>query len=82
MTGSIQTRKYQGKDGSNKYATEVNCDKVEIVAFAQRENGDAEPKSKRESAKSRKQDDNPGSGYEVFTPPGFDEDLEDGSLPF
>lgn len=83
VTGSIQTRKYQGKDGINKYATEVNCDKVEIVAFAQRENGDAEPKSKREPASARKQETAPGSGYEVFTPPGFDEEIDDGgTLPF
>lgn len=83
VTGSIQTRKYQGKDGSNKYATEVNCDKVEIVAFAQRESGDAEPKSKREPASARKQETAPGSGYEVFTPPGFDEEIDDGgTLPF
>lgn len=83
VTGSIQSRKYQGKDGSTKYTTEVNCDKVEIVTFAPRENGDAEPKAKREPAKSRKQETNPGSGYEVFTPPGFDDEIDDGGeLPF
>lgn len=79
VTGSLQTRKWQGKDGGNRYSTEVNCDKVELLEFAKR--GDGEEKPRRES-RSRKNDEAPGSGYEVFTPPGFDEDLEDGSLPF
>ena len=83
MTGSLQSRKWQGKDGTNRYSTEVNCDKVELLEFAKRgDRADGEERPKRET-KSRKKDEAPGSGYEVFTPPGFDDEIDDGgTLPF
>ena len=79
VCGSIQSRKWQDRDGGNRYSTEVNCSKVEILAFPKRRDEDEEPRPKRER-KARTQDDGPGSGYEVYTPPGFD-DLDDGELP-
>ena len=79
VSGSIQSRKWQDRDGGNRYSTEVNCSKVEILAFPKRRDEDEEPRPKRER-KARTQDDSPGSGYEVYTPPGFD-DMDDGELP-
>ena len=82
VTGSIQTRKYQGKDGGNRYSTEVNCDKVELLEFAKRgDRADGEERPKRET-KSRKNDEAPDSGYEVYTPPGMEELSDSGELPF
>lgn len=79
VSGAIQSRKWHDRDGNNRYATEVNCARVEILEFPKRRDEDAEPRPKRER-KARTQDDGPGSGYEVYTPPGFD-DLDDGELP-
>lgn len=81
VIGKLQSRKWQDRDGNNRYSTEVNCSAVEIFEFAKRDSGEdeEEPRPKRER-KARTQDDGPGSGYEVYTPPGF-EDLDDGELP-
>lgn len=79
VTGSIQTRKYQGKDGGNRYSTEVNCDKVELLEFAKR--GDRE-EPKRERRTRTEQNSESGSGYEVYTPPGMEELSDSGELPF
>ena len=81
VIGKLQSRKWQDRDGNNRYSTEVNCSAVEIFEFAKRDSGEdeEEPRPKRER-KTRTQDDGPGSGYEVYTPPGFD-DMDDGELP-
>ena len=42
IRGSIQTRRYQDKDGNNRYAFEVVADEVQFADFARRE-GDAAP---------------------------------------
>ena len=42
IRGSIQTRKYQDKDGNNRNAFEVVADDVQFADFARRE-GDAAP---------------------------------------
>ena len=76
VSGSIQTRRWQDQNGDNRYATEVNCAKVEILEFSKRKDEDEDPQPRRER-KARTRDDSPGSGYEVYTPPGFD-DLDDG----
>ena len=81
VSGMIQSRKWQDQSGNNHYATEVNCAKVEILDFPKRRDEDAEPRPKRER-KARSHDDGPGSGYEVYTPPGFEEMDDGGELPF
>lgn len=81
VCGSIQVRKWQNQDGDNRYSTGVNCYRVEILAFPKNRENYGEPRPMRER-KAQTQDDSPGSGYEVYTPPGFDELDDGGELPF
>ena len=82
VTGSLRSRKWQGKDGTPRYSTEVNCDKVELLEFAKRgDRADGEERPKRET-KSQKNDEAPDSGYKVFTPPGMEDLSDSGELPF
>ncbi|MEF9935182.1 MAG: single-stranded DNA-binding protein [Clostridium sp.] len=37
VSGSIQTRKYQAQDGSNRYATEINADEVKFLDWGNKE---------------------------------------------
>lgn len=83
VTGKVQVRKWQTRDGENRYKTEISCDSVEILSKKKggqnREDVD-EPRT-RQDYKPRQQESEPGSGYEVYTPPGLDE-MDDSGLPF
>jgi single-strand DNA-binding protein len=39
ISGSIQTRKYQAQDGSNRYATEVVADEVKFLDWPNKDGG-------------------------------------------
>lgn len=45
VSGSIQTRKYQAQDGSNRYATEIVADEVKFLDWAKEGNSPARENS-------------------------------------
>ena len=84
VKGSVQTRRWQDRDGNNRYSIEVVCETVEILSgsrHGQRANGEYEPRQRSERPARRQDDDEPGSGYDVYSPPGL-EDMGDGGLPY
>lgn len=95
IRGSLQTSSWQNEDGKMSYNTEVVCDRVSILDFAKRNSkGRRGPKEKKDRQETRwERPDSSfspgtfspsdlGSGYEVYTPPGFDEMDDNGDLPF
>ena len=47
IVGSVQTRSYDGTDGTKKYITEVVADEVEFISTKSGEGADAEPKTEK-----------------------------------
>ena len=47
IVGSVQTRSYDGTDGTKKYITEVVADEVEFISTKNGEGADAEPKTEK-----------------------------------
>lgn len=96
VVGSLRSSKWQTDGGETRYKMEVNCTAVEIASFSKRERGDygdETPRQERAEAgeeaqkpkrtrAARKHGTTPGSGYEVYTPPGFEELDNSGELPF
>lgn len=79
VVGSVRTRKWQDEDGDTRYATEINCDRVELYSFLSNVHDrrrDENPRFERPARTPETESD--GSGYEVYAPPGF-EDMDDGS---
>lgn len=73
LVGSIETRKWQDKEGNNRYATEVVADEV---YFAD---------SKKDTSQQKEGFTLHAALHDGYTPAGmsdFDEVEEDGELPF
>ena len=47
IVGSIQTRSYDGTDGTKRYITEVVADEVEFISTKNADSADAEPKQEK-----------------------------------
>jgi len=47
IVGSIQTRSYDGTDGTKRYITEVVADEVEFISTKNADSTDAEPKTEK-----------------------------------
>ena len=86
VMGSVQVRKWQDRDGNTRYSTDINCEKLEILEFPKRERNDEGSEATKSEAPKKVRKEKPqstaGSGYEVYSPPGFDELDDDGELPF
>lgn len=83
--GSVQSSSWEGQDGKTKYATEICCSNVEIIGPLRRKkeagrNCDTVGSRPKRQQNRNKSIDDPGSGYQVYSPPGFD-DLDYDDLP-
>lgn len=72
VSGSIQTRKYQAQDGSNRYVTEIVADEVKFLDWGNKEGG-APAQAHRASAPQNETSQG-GSGL-------FEPDNSDGFFP-
>lgn len=90
VTGELQTRQYQDKDGKTRYITEVNARELELIGGRGEGGGGAGPGGHYDGAAAgagplgpdpgyRPAPPAAGSGYPPATPPGgvpdFDEDI-------
>lgn len=73
VSGSIQSRKYQAQDGSNRYVTEVVADEVKFLDWGNKEGSNAS--AHRASAPRT---ENPSGGSGLYEP---DTDNSDGFFP-
>ncbi len=82
VTGRVQIRKWQTRDGENRYKTEIVCDSVEVLSKPKGDyaRSDVDEQRPRQEYVTRQQDSEPGSGYDVYTPPGLDE-MDSTGLP-
>lgn len=85
--GSVQSSSWEGQDGKTKYATGICCARVEIIGPLRRKketgiNYDTVGSRPKRQQNRNKSIDDPGSGYQVYSPPGFD-DLDYGDqIPY
>jgi single-strand DNA-binding protein len=54
VSGRLQTRKYQDRDGKDRYSTEVNCDKMQMLGGK----GEGSRQSQEPAYKEPEYDDN------------------------
>ncbi|KMT21779.1 single-stranded DNA-binding protein [Clostridium cylindrosporum] len=72
VSGSIQTRKYQAQDGSNRYVTEIVAEEVKFLDWGNKEGGS--PQAHRGDSFNREATPQGGSGL-------FEPDNSDGFFP-
>lgn len=79
VSGTIQTRSYDAKDGTKRYVTEVVADEVQFL----------EPKSanqnRQEPFNSGINTFNPSNEFDTFNQSGYEDDItpiDDGDIPF
>jgi single-strand DNA-binding protein len=85
LEGKIQTRKYQDRDGNDRYITEVVCHEMQMLG--NRSEGDSQPSQSRSDHGSQSQAQgqpqqkaaNSGAGFGDFEEPPFDPDED---IPF
>lgn len=66
VSGSIQTRKYQAQDGSNRYVTEVLADEIKFLDW---------PKDGASSTRGIERNEVPNNGDSGFFPVDEDDDI-------
>lgn len=69
IEGRIRTKKWQDKEGNDRYSTEIACDQMQFLASKKREDGGQPEQQRREPAKR------PGGGTGSF------DDMDD-DIPF
>lgn len=74
VSGSIQTRKYQAQDGSNRYVTEVVADEVKFLDWGNKEGGTYAPAHRAATPKVETPQSEGSSGL-------FEPDNSDGFFP-
>ncbi|PRR80336.1 Single-stranded DNA-binding protein ssb [Clostridium liquoris] len=73
VSGRIQTRNYEGKDGIRRYVTEVVADEVQFLEWGNKQPGE----SQNEGFKS-----NPSSGFDSGSYGDDITPVDDGEIPF
>jgi len=76
ITGSIQTRSYEGSDGKRVYVTEVLANNIEFLEPKSCGNGGQGGQPPARGNQGQQQDDDP------FKDAGEPIDIDDGDLPF
>ncbi|PKY09834.1 single-stranded DNA-binding protein [Acidithiobacillus marinus] len=78
--GRLQTRKWEDRDGVERYTTEIVCDRMQLIGSAKGGNGDRE--SHRESRNDARQQNSPrgNAGPANNHPPIDNDDFDD--IPF
>lgn len=71
ISGRIQTRSYDAKDGTRRYVTEVIADEVQFLEW-----GSGEAKVTNNTSSYNQGNNDPDFGEEKITP------IEDGDIPF
>lgn len=79
VAGSIQTRKYQAQDGSNRYVTEIVATEVKFLDWGNKEGGPTQ--AHRESAPNQDASSNGSGLFEPDTSDGFFP-ADDTEIPF
>ena len=75
VEGSLRTRKWQDKDGQDRYSTEIRADVMQMLG---RREGGGEPREARGPAEPRAAEPKPAAGKR---PAGKFDDMED-DIPF
>lgn len=70
VEGSLRTRKWQDKDGQDRYTTEVRCNEMQMLDG--RGGGD---QSAQQRGGGRPQSNQPAMSDEGFNEPAFDDDI-------
>ena len=76
VEGSLRTRKWQDKDGQDRYSTEIRGDVMQMLG---RREGGGEPRESREPATAREAEPRPAAAAKK--PAGKFDDMED-DIPF
>ncbi len=69
VEGRLQTRKWQGQDGQDRYTTEIVCNEMQMLDS--RGEGAREPRESRPQENRREQQSMP----DMAEDPGFDDDI-------
>lgn len=75
VEGSLRTRKWQDKDGQDRYSTDIRADVMQMLG---RREGGGEPRPEREAAVAREAEPKAGAAKK---PGGKFDDMED-DIPF
>jgi single-strand DNA-binding protein len=79
VEGRLQTRKWQGQDGQDRYTTEIVCNEMQMLDGRGEGGGGGgrEPREPREQRESRSQDSRreQQSMPDMADDPGFDDDI-------
>jgi len=75
VEGSLRTRKWQDKEGQDRYSTEIRADVMQMLG---RREGSGEPREQKEPAESRAAEPKPAAAKK---PAGKFDDMED-DIPF
>jgi single-strand DNA-binding protein len=75
VEGSLRTRKWQDKEGQDRYSTEIRGDVMQMLG---RREGSGEPRAEREPAGAREAEPKPAAAKK---PAGKFDDMED-DIPF
>jgi single-strand DNA-binding protein len=75
VEGSLRTRKWQDKEGQDRYSTEIRADVMQMLG---RREGSGEPREQKEPAESRAAEPKPVAAKK---PAGKFDDMED-DIPF
>lgn len=80
ISGRIQTRSYEAKDGTRRYVTEVVADEVQFLEW-----GNSNNKSQTQSQGINNNSNTSGGFSEDFNQPEYEEEItpiDDGDIPF
>ncbi len=75
VEGSLRTRKWQDKEGQDRYSTDIRADVMQMLG---RREGSGEPREQKEPAESRAAEPRPAAAKK---PAGKFDDMED-DIPF
>jgi len=77
VEGRLQTRKWQGQDGQDRYTTEIVCNEMQMLDGRGEGGGGREPREQREQREPRSQDNRreQQSMPDMADDPGFDDDI-------
>ena len=75
VEGSLRTRKWQDKEGQDRYSTDIRADVMQMLG---RREGSGEPREQKEPAESRAAEPKPAAAKK---PAGKFDDMED-DIPF
>ena len=79
IEGRLQTRKWQDKDGSDRYTTEIIADTMQMLGSRQGGDSDAAPAQQRQSAPQQQRA--PAAGNQQSRPAPAYSDMDD-DIPF